>query len=149
MLPTKRYAHLAVTQYKHIMSLIPSTHWQGLIHNTSIHAGIRAPLIRRKGDARNDIRCGFTIVTARDLDLYGTAGVISKIKDRVGESIVYISVDIDVLDPAFAPGGYSQILQCFIMSQGRHDPISLMTDLRRLEQQLGQQSQGAGPLANS
>ncbi|KAI1760535.1 arginase [Hypoxylon sp. FL1150] len=78
-------------------------HEEGLIRNTSIHAGIRAPLARRKGDMRNDIRCGFAIVKARDLDKIGTAGVISQIKERVGDSKVYISVDIDVLDPAFAP----------------------------------------------
>ncbi|KAF4879211.1 putative agmatinase 1 [Colletotrichum siamense] len=78
-------------------------HEEHLILNTSIHAGIRAPLIRRKGDLRNDVRCGFEIVTARDLDKLGAQGVISKIKERVGDSKVYISVDIDVLDPAFAP----------------------------------------------
>jgi agmatinase len=60
--------------------------------------------MRRKGDLKNDKRCGFDIITARDLDRLGTQGVISKIKDRVGDSKVYISVDIDVLDPAFAPG---------------------------------------------
>ncbi|KAI8961963.1 arginase family protein [Daldinia sp. FL1419] len=78
-------------------------HEEGLIRNTSVHAGIRAPLARRKGDMRNDVRCGFSTVRARDIDKIGTAGVISQIKDRVGDSKVYISVDIDVLDPAFAP----------------------------------------------
>ncbi|KZL68841.1 arginase family protein (proclavaminate amidinohydrolase) [Colletotrichum tofieldiae] len=78
-------------------------HEEHLILNNSIHAGIRAPLIRRKGDLRNDVRCGFEIITARDLDKLGATGVISKIKERVGGSRVYISVDIDVLDPAYAP----------------------------------------------
>ena len=53
---------------------------------------------------RNDKRCGFEIVTARDIDRIGTEGVIKKLKERVKGSRVYISVDIDVLDPAFAPG---------------------------------------------
>jgi agmatinase len=44
------------------------------------------------------------MVRARDIDRIGTAGVIQKIKDRVAGMKVYISVDIDVLDPAFAPG---------------------------------------------
>ena len=44
------------------------------------------------------------MVKARDLDKVGIEGVISQIKDRVAGSKVYISVDIDVLDPAFAPG---------------------------------------------
>lgn len=78
-------------------------HEEGLIANTSLHAGIRAPLARRKGDMRNDLRCGFQAITARDLDVLGTAGVISRIRERVGDAKVYVSVDIDVLDPAFAP----------------------------------------------
>ncbi|KUI61509.1 hypothetical protein VP1G_08655 [Cytospora mali] len=78
-------------------------HEEGLIRNTSIHAGIRAPLMRRKGDLRNDMRCGFDLITARAIDKIGTDGIISKIKERVGDSNVYISVDIDVLDPAHAP----------------------------------------------
>ncbi|MCJ1421161.1 hypothetical protein MMC32_007523 [Xylographa parallela] len=85
-------------------------HEEGLIRNTSIHAGIRAPLIRPKGDLRNDIRCGFEIVRARDIDRIGVSGVIEKLKSRVGDTNVYISVDIDVLDPAFAPAtGTSEV----------------------------------------
>jgi agmatinase len=79
-------------------------HEEGLILNTSAHAGIRAPLFRRKGDIRNDLRCGFEIIKARDIDRLGVHGVIEKLKDRVAGTNVYISVDIDVLDPAFAPG---------------------------------------------
>ncbi|KAI0882232.1 arginase [Annulohypoxylon maeteangense] len=78
-------------------------HEEGLIRSNSIHAGIRAPLKRKKGDMRNDVRCGFETIKARDIDKLGTAGIISEIKKRVGDSKVYISVDIDVLDPAFAP----------------------------------------------
>ena len=78
-------------------------HEEGLIQNSSIHAGIRAPLKRRKGDLRNDLRCGFDIIKARDIDRIGVDGVVKRIKNRVGKSNVYISVDIDVLDPAFAP----------------------------------------------
>lgn len=59
--------------------------------------------MRRKGDIRNDLRCGFEMIKARDLDILGADGVISRIKKRVGDSKVYISVDIDVLDPAYAP----------------------------------------------
>ena len=74
-----------------------------MIRNTSIHAGIRAPIIRPKGDLRNDVRCGFEIVKAREIDRIGVSGVIKRLKRRVADSRVYISVDIDVLDPAFAP----------------------------------------------
>ena len=42
-------------------------------------------------------------MTARDIDKIGVAGIIDKLKARVGSNKVYISVDIDVLDPAHAP----------------------------------------------
>jgi agmatinase len=78
-------------------------HEEGLIRNTSIHAGIRAPVSNPKYDLKNDKACGFHIVTARELDKLGTQGVIDRLKDRVTGSKVYISVDIDVLDPSYAP----------------------------------------------
>tara|TARA_R110002003_G_scaffold232_10_gene16786 strand:+ start:303 stop:746 length:444 start_codon:yes stop_codon:yes gene_type:complete len=85
-------------------------HEEGLIRNTSIHAGIRAPVIRPKGDLRNDLRCGFEMVKARDIDRLGIQGVIDQLKKRVAGTRVYISVDIDVLDPAFAPAtGTSEV----------------------------------------
>lgn len=43
------------------------------------------------------------MITARDLDGLGAAGVVAEIQRRVGSSKVYVTVDIDVLDPAYAP----------------------------------------------
>jgi agmatinase len=60
--------------------------------------------MREKDDLSNDHRCGFSIITARDIDLIGAQGVIDALKKRVGNNKVYISLDIDSLDPAFAPG---------------------------------------------
>lgn len=76
---------------------------EGLVLNSSIHAGIRAPAVNKKYDWTHDRSCGFEIVTARDLDRIGVSGIIEKLKHRVGDSNVYITVDIDVLDPAYAP----------------------------------------------
>ncbi|KAM3419385.1 hypothetical protein BST61_g5314 [Cercospora zeina] len=78
-------------------------HEEGLVLNSSIHAGIRAPVQNRKYDLKNDKACGFHILTARDLDKLGMAGFVQKIKERVQGTRVYITVDIDTLDPAFAP----------------------------------------------
>src|SRR5438046_6488639 len=43
------------------------------------------------------------IVEAREIDEIGTEGIIKKIWDRVGKNHVYLSIDIDSIDPAFAP----------------------------------------------
>lgn len=78
-------------------------HEEGLILNSSFHAGIRAPVSNKKYDLEHDRACGFHIIKARDLDRLGSAGVIQKLRDRTVGTKVYISVDIDVLDPAYAP----------------------------------------------
>ena len=74
-----------------------------MIHNSSIHAGIRAPLEDVRKTYANDLRCGYENIKARDIDRIGVDGVVKRLKKRVGDTNVYISVDIDVLDPALAP----------------------------------------------
>lgn len=74
-----------------------------LVKDHSAHVGIRGSLYDR-ADLLDDASLGFTIVHCRDIDRIGIDGVIQRITDRVGEHPVYVSVDIDVLDPAFAPG---------------------------------------------
>ncbi|KAI8144046.1 arginase family-domain-containing protein [Fennellomyces sp. T-0311] len=76
---------------------------EGLIKKgESIHAGIRTTL-SGPSDYENDLEQGFEIVEARDIDTIGTQGIIERIRERVGDNLVYLSIDIDVLDPAFAP----------------------------------------------
>lgn len=77
---------------------------EGLLANdTNVHAGIRTTL-SGPSDYENDGYCGFEIIEAREIDTIGTDGIIKRIVDRVGtEKPVYLSLDIDTLDPAFAP----------------------------------------------
>ena len=44
------------------------------------------------------------MVSAPEVEDLGVAGLVERIADRVGDRPVYVSVDIDVLDPAHAPG---------------------------------------------
>ena len=77
---------------------------EGLLReDRSIHIGIRGPLFSRD-DLVDDARFGFAIVTAMDLETEGIADVVERVHRRVGDSPVYVSVDIDVLDPSHAPG---------------------------------------------
>lgn len=77
---------------------------QGLIvKGHSAHVGIRGSLYDR-ADLLDDESLGFTVVHCRDIDRIGVDGVIERIRERVGEHPVYVSIDVDVLDPAFAPG---------------------------------------------
>jgi agmatinase len=69
----------------------------------SIHVGIRGPLYARE-DLDDDRRFGFRTVRASDVDVLGLPGTIEAITERVDDLPVYLSIDIDVLDPSFAPG---------------------------------------------
>lgn len=77
---------------------------EGLLKNDSnIHVGIRTTL-SGPSDYENDGYVGFEIVEAREIDTIGVKGIIDKILKRVGTKLpVYLSIDIDTLDPAFAP----------------------------------------------
>ncbi len=77
---------------------------EGLIDKTgSMHVGIRGPLYSRE-DLTDDQVLGFQVVGAHDMDDLGWRGVVERIQARVGDRPTYVSLDIDVLDPAFAPG---------------------------------------------
>jgi agmatinase len=77
---------------------------EGLIDQTaSIHIGTRGPLYSAD-DLRDDERLGFAVITSDDYQHDGLAGVISRMRKRIGDRPIYLSVDIDVLDPAHAPG---------------------------------------------
>jgi agmatinase len=77
---------------------------EGLIDLTaSMHVGIRGPLYA-KSDLEDDERLGFSIVTSEVLEEHGLAAAIDRMRARIGDAPLYISIDIDVLDPAHAPG---------------------------------------------
>jgi agmatinase len=71
--------------------------------DTSVHVGIRGPVYAEQ-DLTDDAGLGFEIVTAMEPETSGVAGVVQRIRDRVGSAPLYLSIDIDVLDPAHAPG---------------------------------------------
>jgi len=75
---------------------------EGLLSNTSIHAGIRCKL-SGLDDIENDESVGFELISTDDIDDIGIPAIISQIRQRVGKSPVYLSLDIDVIDPGFAP----------------------------------------------
>jgi agmatinase len=77
---------------------------EDLIDKTaSMHVGIRGPLYSRE-DLTDDEVLGFQVLGAHDMDDLGWRGAVERIRARVGDRPTYVSVDIDVLDPAFAPG---------------------------------------------
>ncbi|MHB1875665.1 MAG: agmatinase [Streptosporangiaceae bacterium] len=77
---------------------------EGLLDRSGcLHVGIRGPLYS-EADLSEDSGLGFQVVSAPEVDHLGVAGIVQRIAARVGGRPVYVSVDIDVLDPAHAPG---------------------------------------------
>ena len=77
---------------------------EGLLDRSGcIHVGIRGPLFS-DDDLGQDSGLGFQIISAAEAGDLGVAGMVQRIADRVGDRSAYVSVDIDVLDPAHAPG---------------------------------------------
>jgi agmatinase len=77
---------------------------EGLIDSArSLHVGIRGPLYADT-DLADSTRLGFATVACTDYDRLGLDGVVAAMRERLDEGPVYVSVDIDVLDPAAAPG---------------------------------------------
>ncbi|KAF8888114.1 agmatinase [Infundibulicybe gibba] len=68
----------------------------------TLHGAIRTTLSSLE-DYHNDDASGFQRIEAREIDTIGTAGIIKKIRETVGKGPVYLSIDIDSIDPAFAP----------------------------------------------
>jgi agmatinase len=76
---------------------------EGIIDpGSSVQIGLRGSLYAA-GDLAENAALGFATVHARELDELGVKGALDLLSTRV-RSPVYVSVDIDVLDPAFAPG---------------------------------------------
>ena len=74
-----------------------------LVEDKSMHVGIRGPVYDRD-DFLRDHEFGFQIIRCSDLDVMGVPAAVERVKDRIGDTPVYVSVDIDVLDPSYAPG---------------------------------------------
>lgn len=67
-----------------------------------VQVGLRSPVERAVHDWT--LAQGVTMVTAQDVHEQGPVAISEQIRKVIGEAPVYLSFDIDVLDPAFAPG---------------------------------------------
>jgi len=66
-----------------------------VLPENSVQIGIRTT---------NDEPLGYQILSAADVHHQGSSAIVRQIRERVGDGPVYLTFDIDCLDPAFAPG---------------------------------------------
>lgn len=70
----------------------------------SIEIGLRGPLYDREDWTVLESELGLAYLTTEQVLAMGPAAVATAIRERVGDRPAFISFDIDVIDPAFAPG---------------------------------------------
>ncbi len=70
---------------------------------SSVHVGIRGPLYA-SSDLEDDAALGYAVISTARISREGVGAALQRIRERVGDRPLYVSVDIDVLDPAHAPG---------------------------------------------
>jgi agmatinase len=71
--------------------------------SASVQAGLRGSLYGAE-DLESARELGFTVLSCEELRALGPAGYGDLVRERVGARPVFLSFDVDVLDPAFAPG---------------------------------------------
>lgn len=92
---TKRYTH---------GTWVKRAYEEGLITPGNVfQVGIRSPLYDA-ADVPNNAAIVHRTYTTEDVDAQGYRPIMDEIAHEVGGRPVYVSLDIDVLDPAFAPG---------------------------------------------
>lgn len=104
-----RHGPLALVQFDAHGDLWPDDPGR-IDHGTMMGRAIREGLIDVDRSVQVGIRTfhdetmGLEVLTAPFVHREGVGRVIEIIRDRVGDAPVYVSFDIDILDPAFAPG---------------------------------------------
>jgi guanidinopropionase len=99
--------------YEHIPHWLGSrrsaAHWAAYtVHENhvdpskSVQIGMRGNPIKPRADI-NDSKLGYRLIPADEFYAQGIEATVNEIRERVGDSPLYITFDVDVLDPAEAP----------------------------------------------
>lgn len=74
-----------------------------LLTENSIQVGLRSPLYS-KSEYEESTGLGLEYITGSQLHRMGIQECVKRIRDRVKDAPVFLTFDIDFLDPAYAPG---------------------------------------------
>ena len=91
----KKYNHGTVFRRAVEEGLLDTSH--------SIQVGMRGSLYDG-GDLEASRDLGFDLTTTDEIKGTGIARTMARVRERVGDAKVYVSFDVDFVDPAFAPG---------------------------------------------
>jgi len=105
---------------------------QGVSHGTMFYHAAREGLVDPSRSVQiglrttNDDVMGFQVLDAREVHRRTPEQIAAQIRARVGDNPVYLTFDIDCLDPAFAPGTGTPV--CGGLSS--HQALEILRSLR-------------------
>lgn len=79
-------------------------HEEGLVDPSKVfQIGIRGTL-NHPGDVQESHELGYNVITTHDLEQMGFENVLKKMRNVIGDTPVFLTFDIDFVDPSCAPG---------------------------------------------
>ncbi|MBC7478507.1 MAG: agmatinase [Pseudorhodobacter sp.] len=106
----EKFGPLSVVHFDAHSDLWPDDDMTRIDHGTMMYKAVKLGYVNPARSVQVGIRTttedylGFTVIDAREVHERGTAAAVAKSKDIVDDTKVYLTFDIDALDPAFAPG---------------------------------------------
>jgi agmatinase len=105
-----KFGPLAVIQFDAHSDLWADDDEERVDHGTFLYKAVKQGIVDAARSVQIGIRTetpdylGVSVIDARAVHEKGTAAAVARAKDIVGKGPVYLTFDIDALDPAFAPG---------------------------------------------
>lgn len=106
----KKYGPLSLIQFDAHSDTWPDDDMERIDHGTMFYKAVKNGLVVPERSVQVGIRTtnsdplGVNILDARSVHLNGPLETVARIKKIVGDNPVYLTFDIDALDPAYAPG---------------------------------------------
>ncbi|MEM9576211.1 MAG: agmatinase [Pseudomonadota bacterium] len=106
----EKYGPISLLQFDAHTDTWPDDNMDRVDHGTMFYKAVKSGLIDPSTSVQVGIRTtnedtlGVNIIDAREVHEIGPVATVAKIKNILGGRQVYLTFDIDALDPAFAPG---------------------------------------------
>ena len=106
----EKYGPISLLQFDAHTDTWADDNMERVDHGTMFYKAVKSGIVDPKSSVqvgirtRNEDTLGVNIIDVREVDESGPAAVARKIKEILGDRPVYLTFDIDSLDPAFAPG---------------------------------------------
>ncbi|WP_295315065.1 agmatinase [Roseobacter sp.] len=106
----EKYGPVSLLQFDAHTDTWPDDDMDRIDHGTMFYKAVKSGIVDPATSVQVGIRTtnedtlGVTVIDAREVHEQGPQATVARIKEVLGDRPVYLTFDIDALDPAFAPG---------------------------------------------